>query len=793
MKMNEKNDSFVRLGSFDQIRASQLIMLYGPGALVPLSHRVVMTGAPEMWADGCQTISDPRLAKALHVDGFRIPVPADVAESEHAGASRQVGVDYVSFPDWYFCPKCHHFRRLSDWLEETVKRTKDDPAEAARKFMKKPTCPDPACKHTPLVVARLVTVCEHGHIDDFPWVEWVHLKKQGDTICDHPDLRITLKGSNQGFSGFKITCETCGEEADLQNALGIDTFMERDRKLGRRIFGCKGRHPWRGSHQENETCTLYPRALLRGASSLYYSVIRTSIVIPEPRAKEKNAIRDNGTFVNKLETFRDDMDFTGEELVKALMKSKEKISAQTGLSVSTVEKWLPDVVCEIEHPEKEERYDPVLYREQEYEKLLSDTPKEKDFYRETCPDPDGILKKELPFLSAVVLVHKLREVRAQIGFSRLKPANSPEDEGFVPITEAGTRWLPAYDVRGEGIFLQFDEAQIHAWEAAHPEVAARAALLSEHYAHTYFAEYQPRRITAKFLFLHSMAHLLIRALSFECGYSIASLRERIYCDRADGRPVMSGILIYTANGDAEGTLGGLVRQGYPDALPRIFHQAIEEARFCANDPVCSLSKGQGRDALNLAACHACMLLPETSCEEFNSFLDRGVIVGTMEESGIGFFSDASAFAARKTGKEPDRREPAQETLRSAEAAKPQAKHRYAALTEQYPAQHVTSARVLQNLRELAQGEPQAEAFVQKLADAGLHALPDAEITGSYRAEGSEGTSFDVTCLFPSCHMMLFFENESDSFPAAEKTGWHCFSTERGFAFEDLVALLRQEE
>ena len=102
---------------------------------------------------------------------------------------------------------------------------------------------------------------------------------------------------------------------------------------------------------------------------------------------------------------------------------------------------------------------------------------------------------------------------------------------------------------------------------------------------------------------------------------------------------MAGILIYTASGDSEGTLGGLVRQGRPDAFPRIFRKAIASARTCSNDPVCILSRGQGREALNLAACHACALLPETCCEERNGFLDRGLVVGTYDARKAGFYCD----------------------------------------------------------------------------------------------------------------------------------------------------------
>jgi len=784
----EMHETIAKLEATDQIRASQLILLYGPGAMVPLSHRVAMTAAPEAWADGCQIIADPRLARALHVDDFQLPVPSEVSKKKSMG-NRQIGVDYVSFPEWYFCPKCHRFQKLSDWMAEAVQHTKGDLLDAKRAFMKKPTCK--TCKDTPLVVARLVTVCAHGHIDDFPWVEWVHLQKKGDCICAHPHLKISLKGSNRGFAGFEITC-ACGAHANLQSALGVDSFRQRDELLGKQVFGCKGRHPWRGMHAVNEVCALYPRALLRGASSLYYSVVKNSIVIPEPGVEEKNAIEGNGTFRIKFDTLRDNGSLSGEALTSALLKSASTIATQTGLSVPVVEKWMPDIVQALEHPEQEERYDPVRYREQEYEMLVEDAaPRTTDFYRETCPDPEGVLKKALPFLAQVVLVHKLREVRAQIGFSRLQPVSSEQDEGFVPIKQEKTKWLPAYDVRGEGIFLRFDETRLRAWEAAHPAVTERAALLSSHYAKTYFAEHQPRVITAKFLFLHSMAHLLIRALSFACGYSIASLRERIYC--ADGATEMAGILIYTANGDAEGTLGGLVRQGYPDALPRIFHRAIEEARFCANDPVCSLSNGQGRDALNLAACHACMLLPETSCEEFNSFLDRGVLLGTMEQPGIGFFSDPQAFS-------PTAPEAASHKLTSGAPSpavmqakeKPlKGKRSYATLVERNPGERVAPKQLLSRLSELAEDDPKAEAFLRQLQSSFAGKLPEGELGGLYAlAEG--GVPFDVTCRFASCHVMLFFANESESVSQAEASGWHCFSTEQGFSVAEFVKRIEQE-
>ena len=140
------------------------------------------------------------------------------------------------------------------------------------------------------------------------------------------------------------------------------------------------------------------------------------------------------------------------------------------------------------------------------------------------------------------------------------------------------------------------------------------------------------------MLLHTLAHVLINQLSFDCGYGSASLRERLYCDFTDPSRPMHGFLIYTASGDSEGTMGGLVRQGNPGRLETTLRRALKHAAWCSSDPVCIESKGQGSDNSNLAACHGCCLLPETSCEEGNRLLDRALLIGTPERPALGFFS-----------------------------------------------------------------------------------------------------------------------------------------------------------
>lgn len=241
----------------------------------------------------------------------------------------------------------------------------------------------------------------------------------------------------------------------------------------------------------------------------------------------------------------------------------------------------------------------------------------------------------------IALLHKLRETRAFDGFSRINSSGVSRQERRALFTQNDVNWLPAIIVRGEGIFVEFCHERIAAWESAHQDalynrlkplrqsLAALAAKRSQ--------EVVP--ITPGFLLLHTFSHILITELVQECGYGSASLRERIYSG-SDTNP-MSGVLIYTAAGDSEGTMGGLVRMGEPDLFGPAVINAIRKARWCSSDPVCIESKGQGPGNCNLAACHSCALLPETSCEVQNRLLDRAMLVGTLEDPDMGYFSGLS--------------------------------------------------------------------------------------------------------------------------------------------------------
>jgi MrfA Zn-binding domain len=247
-------------------------------------------------------------------------------------------------------------------------------------------------------------------------------------------------------------------------------------------------------------------------------------------------------------------------------------------------------------------------------------------------------------IHCISLVERLMETRVMAGFTRLIP-NAPEGAPgqsllWKQMPAEKERWLPATQVFGEGIFICFKEEPLVEWENR-PEVLNRIAPLQQRYQKAAGrSRWEREQVTPRLVMLHTLAHLLIRRMVFECGYGSASLRERLYISSQKEHPI-AGILIYTASGDSEGSMGGLVRMGELENLDRIFAAALEEAGWCSADPICresGIQRGQGIDGLNIAACHSCALLPETSCELFNRFLDRSLVVQADQECGSAFFS-----------------------------------------------------------------------------------------------------------------------------------------------------------
>ncbi|MGG5461196.1 DrmB family protein [Clostridium sp. B9] len=603
------------------LRFSQATSTYGTGAMVDFKEQTLMAAAPEFWKQSIE-IHDERLESLLGVEKFCLPPDKDMLS----------GVPFVRFPQWYFCPRCKIFKSLKEWEQEYRPKRRGNQTE-----MITPMCSE--C-NLQLVPAGIVVACEHGHIDDFPWREWVHDKS--NKPCSKSLLRMRNTSSALGLEGLTIECVSCGAKATMRGAFNKDIFEQMQEKHKRR-YKCSGNMPWKG---KKEVCELYPRAIQRGALNIYFPKLVSSLVIP-PYSDDFNDMVIASRMFKTLTDILEDSDYieaVGRD--KVIKKYVEKISKEILLEENITEVIVDRIL-------NKEKSDNILsreeYRLQEYNALIGDIPKDcmnkRDFKIELISDLE---KYNIPEISRVTLVKKLREVRALVGFSRIEPSDSnvisgfEEDapKNFVSIKEKETNWYPAYETRGEGIFLEFDNSKIEEWVENSEAITHRISLVNERYnIKQRKLGNKERNITPKYVLLHTIAHLLIKELSFQCGYDSAALTERIYCNTEEQEENMSGILIYTSSGDSEGTLGGLVRQGRYDTLPKILRNSVRKAMWCSSDPVCIESLGQGRESLNLSACHACTLISETSCEEFNVLLDRALIVGTLEDKDIGFFSN----------------------------------------------------------------------------------------------------------------------------------------------------------
>jgi len=249
----------------------------------------------------------------------------------------------------------------------------------------------------------------------------------------------------------------------------------------------------------------------------------------------------------------------------------------------------------------------------------------------------------LACLDQIVLVDRLREVVAQVGVTRFESRGTTLDGELdlqlqpAPLAKDKIKIIPAFENRGEGIFLQFTAARISEWsekssvQNRSEDLKAGFALKAEERGQDDYKFHG-----APFYMLHTLAHLLIQEITLECGYPSSSLKERIYCDASAGE---FGILIYTGSSDAEGTLGGLVNAA--DRIRAILLNTIQNASICSADPVCSHTKPEKDNPshwLQGSACHCCTHLPETSCEQMNQYLDRSLVVTTLEGLGCEFFN-----------------------------------------------------------------------------------------------------------------------------------------------------------
>lgn len=687
--------------SFD-IRQSQVIHTWPTGAIIDLPQLSLIMlchddghedwGAPESQNNmpNKQTvIHDQRLAEAFRVRSFIVPPIFDGVSN-----ARTYG---IRFPSACYCPKCGQID-VNSKQRGSEKALGTSSFDASMKPFWCRYCFNNQQLDGPIMVPmRFVIATENGSLDDFPWDWYVHenvpeergrgnklsYKSKGGS-ASLADITIKSERADGSFVAqkdlsrifdqeiFTKSCPVHGHYLDYVNGMlskpwkgwGSDGTYVKER-VAIPTYG----EIWNDGEISDYAKSVFPRTMQRGAGNLIFPIIYSSILLPEEsydQACPPIVYEKIKSFMEvRLEDSYDEYKDYDNERWKGFILEKIVSPNSNGInrldySISQLEQFAKNFFGEQTSSRFGKKAE--VLRNQEYMAFLgSNHPEGKIWFKKRNVSGKAYnLRLGKDLLESVVLLDQLSAIKVFRGFTRIKPLmteelifadrkdglNSYQTTEFDRIQDARkkpleTDQLPAVEVRGEGIFLQFNSNLLEEWSGRYDN--QRLAVINQNIRQANIDFQQANSpINKRYLFLHTLSHILLKELAEDCGYSMSSLAEIIYCSddsKTGTAEEMNGILIYTTTSDSEGSLGGLVEKGLPEYLTMLLMKGVDNAKWCSSDPLCiSTSGGQGFLGLNLAACYSCVLLPETSCEKMNKYLDRATIVGTLEDEYMGFFN-----------------------------------------------------------------------------------------------------------------------------------------------------------
>jgi hypothetical protein len=601
-----------------EVRRSQILHASGVGSLLDLPHLSGMVLGLHRWEgpNAQTTVQEDRLLALVRQQlGAQVerlclpPIPTGDSRDPLDSANHK-GVPIATFPNWLRCPRCELLARRDSGhfsLEH-------NPYRPDRTRYVHTHCARGKSTATP---ARFVVACERGHIDEFPWHEY--LGCPDGARCG--PLRFQESGVSAEVRDLWVACNGCQRRKSMIEAFGED----------RKLPPCTGKHPHLGAHA-TAPCGEQTRTMLVGASNLWFGITSTALSLPTGSGRLDNLVE-------------------REWPTLQIAQSREILTAfRAAGNLAAFEPWPDDELWQAVERRRQRAGGPgpnaTDLKVAEWQAFSApDRTRNSDDFRLTAVAAPPRFAAEI---AQVVLVEKLRVVKALTGFTRIQSPGDFADPSEippqirVPLTRGEPTWVPAAEVRGEGVFLRLDEAALAAYTARPELQSLQQAFLQAHAHFRRARQIEPAHAGfpgLRYVILHTLSHLLIRQFAIDCGYSAASLAERIYSrepDDPDGP--MAGILLYTAAADSEGTLGGLVALGQPQSLERHLTEALRRATLCSSDPLCA-EHPPIADArtLHAGACHACSFAAETTCERGNKFLDRNLLVATMADRIPPFF------------------------------------------------------------------------------------------------------------------------------------------------------------
>jgi hypothetical protein len=660
------------MAKYTELQTRKLISSYGGvGSIIETIDGALMIKDFDKWkyffliekstieVEGNENINDDRLLKRLKFyfpdlnQIVKVPANTSMFNSLFPDKKNHI-IDAEYFPKWMYCNKCNSIKHIDDWYKgwKNVFYSKDinkandafTPPKCYKCYQKAKSKKEKR-KYYVLEQVRFIMIAPNGNIKDIPWHNWTNLTREKDEngqkkivfhgkCCNKQDLKYLKDGRNPDFTGVRIQCKNpdCKTNAKQQSLIGlmglrvpdfnengeIKTIVDAD---GNPVLDVKGK----------EQKVMF-KAVIRTSNSVYYPLITNSLYLPTIEIKKD--IKD------KIKTLYEDAEFSSEK-IQAKINNE-----QLQLTISQIE--------EVMFPENQDFIKEVDYRLREYQYLITnESPDDKNLVFEQVNSNELVNFG----ISKLLKVNRLKLTSVQTGYSRQDPIDkdlfaNKTMEDYIPVSQhavkakyttskgKNTKLLPGIESFGEGIFIDFDKEKISNWfkSCSKSESFKKRIEALKNNAET--SSFRPSEEKKKmlnnleylttFLFIHTFSHILIKELEFLTGYPATSLSERLYVNENE----MQGVLIYTMAG-AEGSFGGLVSQANSERFSKILNSSLARAKDCASDPICYHSEGQGVGGLNLASCYSCGLLPETSCEEFNSYLDRAMLI----DEEFGFYKD----------------------------------------------------------------------------------------------------------------------------------------------------------
>ena len=639
------------MGQFEQIQTRKAISSYGGvGSIIETRDGSILIDNFNEWPF-FQTINGQfeehnfvidkrfknRLSKYFQELEHLIKIPVNDLKQGFKPENPFAFLSAKYFPEWFYCNNCNRFDRIDKWKinwENNVDSYHKDnfyPPKCYSCYVKNR---DKKRKFYDLEQVRFVLTSPNGEIADIPWDKWSLFRsrkkeentERSETTSEEEIISLsTIQVPDDVIFEYK----TSDKMDDLK---GI--WIIAKRKNGEQInfTTLSGLFSLRVKIQELIPNTKYAdilfKPVIRSSNSVYYPNILSSIFIPANDELNEFSINLVKEEYN---------DGSNAQTISRNLKRYKNIDIDSETIQKLIDNNFSERNLEIAKTENEYRFDEYKFITEKDSERIED----KLIFNKI---DNSFFQNDL--IKSIFKMDKIKISSVQTSFTRQEPISSNailEDEDpekatiesivkkFTSTYGKSTKYLPAIESFGEGVFFEFDNKTLDEWIKNYPKIQERILILignKQQFESSFNEDFD---LNPKYVLIHTFSHLIIKELEYLCGYPSTSIQERLYIDEELG---MNGVLIYTIAG-SEGSYGGITSICDDDRIGKLIESAMIRAIDCATDPICYHTHGQGVANLNLSACFSCTLLPETSCEKFNCYLDRRILV----DKDYGYFKN----------------------------------------------------------------------------------------------------------------------------------------------------------